>query len=164
MSVTVENPAPCSSKNSNFFLFHQKNIKDPFGKLFSKTVTIFKSSTEAPFLRKIGKFKIGLNLEIMQTGVFSKRSYEKAKGSLHFIFTSFDTHLSKLLSSYILSGFRIFFYFLHPFKESNVSSFVDTVNFNIFLKVIASRVYLYMFSGCENCLLKKPCILSCMSY
>ena len=95
----------------------------------------------------------------MQTGVFSKRSYEKAKGSLHFIFTSFDTHFSKLLSSYILSGFRIFFYFLHPFKESNVSSFVDTVNFNIFQKVIASRVHLYIFSGCENCLLKKPCIL-----
>ena len=95
----------------------------------------------------------------MQTGVFSKRSYEKAKGSLHFIFTSFDTHFSKLLSSYILSRFRIFFYFLHPFKESNVSSFVDTVNFNIFQKVIASRVHLYIFSGCENCLLKKPFIL-----
>ena len=34
--------------------------KKPFGKLLSKT--IFKRSSEAPFLRKIGKFKIGLNL------------------------------------------------------------------------------------------------------
>ena len=81
--------------------------KDPFGKLFSNTVTIFKSSSEAPFLRKIGKFKIGLNLGIMQIA-FSKRSYEKTKGSLYFIFTSFDTHFSKLLASYILSRFRIF--------------------------------------------------------
>ena len=92
-------------------------------------MTIFKSSSEAPFLRKIGKFKIDLNLEIVQIRAFSKRAYEKTKGSLYFIFTSFDTHFSKLLSSYILSRFRIFFYFLHPCKESNVSSFVDTVNF-----------------------------------
>ena len=77
--------------------------EDPFGKLFSKTVTIFKSSSEAPFLRKIEKFKIGLNLEIMQIRAFSKRSYEKTKGSLYFIFARFDTHFSKLLSSYILS-------------------------------------------------------------
>ena len=92
-------------------------------------MTIFKSSSEAPFLRKMGKFKIDLNLEIVQIRAFSKRAYEKTKGSLYFIFTSFDTHFSKLLSSYILSRFRIFFYFLHPCKESNVSSFVDTVNF-----------------------------------
>ena len=59
---------------------------------------------------------------------------------------------------YLDLGF--FFYFLHPCKESNVSSFVNTVNFTIFQKVIASRVYLYIFSGCaENCLLKKTCIL-----
>ena len=77
--------------------------EDPFGKLFSKTVTIIKSSSEAPFLRKIEKFKIGLNLEIMQIRAFSKRSYEKTKGSLFFIFTRFDTHFSKSLSSYILS-------------------------------------------------------------
>ena len=78
--------------------------EDPFGKLFSKTVTIFKSSSEAPFLPKIEtKFKICLNLEIMQIRAFSKRSYEKTKGSLFFIFTRFDTHFSKLLSSYILS-------------------------------------------------------------
>ena len=82
--------------------------EDPFGKLLSKTVTIFKSSSEAPFLPKIEKFKIGLNLEIMQIRAFSKRSYEKTKGSLFFIFTRFDTHFSKLLSSYILSWFRIF--------------------------------------------------------
>ena len=138
MSVTIENPAPCTV---------QKFLIYPFGKLFSKTVTIFKSSSEAPFLRMIGKFKIGLNLEIMQIRVFTKRSYEKTKGSLYFIFTSFDTNFSKLLSSYILSRFRIFSFsytreFYH-FSEGN----------------IASRVYLYIFSGCENCLLKKPCIL-----
>ena len=86
--------------------------KDPFGKLFSKTVTIFKSSSEVSFLRKIGKFKIGLNLEIMKMRALSKRSYEKTKGSLYFIFTRFDTHFSKLLSSYIKSRFRICFYFL----------------------------------------------------
>ena len=119
--------------------------EDPFGKLFSKTVTIFKSSSEAPFLWKIEKFKIGLNLEIMQIRAFSKRSYEKTKGSLFFIFTRFDTHFSKLPSSYILSWFRIFFYFLHPYKECNVSSFVDTVNFTIFQKVIASRLYIYIY-------------------
>ena len=119
--------------------------KDPFGKLFSETVNIFKSSSEVPFWRKIEKFKIGLNLEVLQTRAFSKRSSVKTKGSLYFIFTGFDTHFSKLLSSYILSRFRIFFYFLHPFKESNVSSFVDTVNFTIFQKVIASRVYIYIY-------------------
>ena len=129
-------------KKFEFFFISPKH---PFGKLFSKTVTIFKSSSEAPFLRKIGKFKIGLNLEIMQIRAFSKRSYEKTKGSLYFIFTRFDTHFSKLLSSYILSRFRIFFYFLHPCKESNVSSFVDTVNFTIFQKVIAPRVYIFVY-------------------
>ena len=50
-------------KKFDFFFI---SPKDPFGKLFLKTVTMFKSSSEAPFLRKIGKFKIGLNLEIMQ--------------------------------------------------------------------------------------------------
>ena len=90
------------------FEFFFISPKDPFGKLFSNTVTIFKSSSEAPFLWKIGKFKIGLNLEIMQIRAFSKRAYEKTKGSLYFIFTSSDTHFSKLLSSYILSRFRIF--------------------------------------------------------
>ena len=44
-------------KKFNFFFIspkeHQKDpVPDPFGKLFSKTVRIFKSSTEAPFLRK----------------------------------------------------------------------------------------------------------------
>ena len=90
------------------FEFFFISPKGPFGKLFSNTVTIFKSSSEAPFLRKIGKFKIGLNPEIMQIRAFSKRSYEKTKGILYFIFTSFDTHFSKLLSSYVLSRFRIF--------------------------------------------------------
>ena len=54
-------------KKFDFFFI---SPKDPFGKLFLKTVTMFKSSSEAPFLRKIGKFKIGLNL---------KRSYKKRK-------------------------------------------------------------------------------------
>ena len=52
------------------------------GKLFSKTVTIFRSSSKAPSLRKIGKFKISVNLEIMQIRALSKRSYEKTKCSL----------------------------------------------------------------------------------
>ena len=48
---------------------------------------MFKSSSEAPFLRKVGKFKIGLNLvegpmEIMQIRAYSKRSYEKLKQNL----------------------------------------------------------------------------------
>ena len=129
-------------------------------------MTIFKSShlSEAPFLRKIGKFNFGLNLEIMQIRAFSNRSYEKTKGNLYFILTRFGTHFSKLLLSYILCRFRIFFDFLHPCKETNVSSFVDTVNFTIFQKVIASRVYLHIFSGCENCLLKNTMHSSCMSY
>ena len=68
-------------KKFNFFLFHQKN---PFGKLFSKTK--FKSSSEASFLRKIAKFKIGLNvvegpMEIMQIRAFSKRLYENTKAN-----------------------------------------------------------------------------------
>ena len=37
------------SINSNFLFFHQNKY---FGKLFSKT--IFKNSSEAPFMRKIG--------------------------------------------------------------------------------------------------------------
>ena len=139
-----------------FFLFHQKTLLVNY---FQKPWQYLKSSREAPFLRKIGKFKIGLNLGIMQIEAFSKRSYEKPKGSLYFIFTRCDKVFSKLLSSYVLSRFKIFFYFLHPFKESKVSSFVDTVNFTIFQKVVVSRVHLYIFSGCENCLLKKPCIL-----
>ena len=70
------------SKNANCFLFHQKK---PFGKLLSKT--IFKRSSETPFLRKIGKFKISLNLveapmEIMQIRAYSKRSYEKTEANL----------------------------------------------------------------------------------
>ena len=120
-------------KKFDFFFI---SPKDPFGKLFLKTVTMFESSSEAPFLRKIGKFKIGLNL---------KRSYRKTKGSLYFILTRFDTHFSKLLSSYnfIDLGFFCTSY-TRSKKVSNVSSFVDTVNFTIFQKVIASRVNLYI--------------------
>ena len=53
------------SKNSNLFLLHQKN---PFGKLFSKT--IFKSSSEVPFLRKVGKLKISFNSVEGPMGIF----------------------------------------------------------------------------------------------
>ena len=99
-------------------------------------------------MREIGKFKIALNLEIMQIEAFSKRSYQKTKGSLYFIFTSFGTHFSKVYFQAIFHlAVGFFFYFLHPFKESNVSSIVDTVNFTIFQKAIASMVYLYIFSG-----------------
>lgn len=60
-------------KKFEFFYFTQK--------------TIFKSSSLAPFLRKIWKFKIGLNLvedpkEIMQIRAFLKRSYEKTKANV----------------------------------------------------------------------------------
>ena len=48
---------------------------------------MFKSSSEASFLRTVGKFKIGLNLvegpmEILQIWAFLKRSYEKTKVDL----------------------------------------------------------------------------------
>ena len=121
------------SKNSHLFLLHQKNL---FGKLCSKT--IFKSSSEVPFLRKVGKLKIVFNLvkgpmEIMQIRAFSKHSYERTKANLQFIFTGFVAQFSKFLSSYILSLFRLSLYFLHPYRESNVLCFDDTVNFTIFL-------------------------------
>ena len=96
------NPAP-DQKIRIFLISPQKN---PFGKLFSKT--ILKRSSEAPFLRKTGMFKIGLNLvegpkQIMQITAFSKRSYEEAKANLWFIFTKFVAHFLKLLSSCTLS-------------------------------------------------------------
>ena len=55
---------------------------------------------EAPFLRKIGKLKIGLNvvegqMKIMQIGAYSKRSYEKTKDNLKFIFASLITIVNK---------------------------------------------------------------------
>ena len=63
------------SKNADFFF---KSTKIQYSK------TIFKSSSKAPFLRKIGKLKIGLDsvegpMEIMQIMTFSNRSYEKTK-------------------------------------------------------------------------------------
>ena len=86
----------------------------------------------------VGKLKIGFNLvegpmEIMQIRAFSKHSYERTKANLQFIFTGFVAQFSKFLSSYILSLFRLSLYFLHPYKESNVLCFDDTVNFTIFL-------------------------------
>ena len=99
------------------FEFFFISPKDPFGKLFSNTVTIFKSSSEAPFLRKIGKFKIGLNLEIMQIRAFPKRSYEKTKGSLYTSSLQALTHISQ---SYFQAMFYLdlgFFRFLTPVQR-----------------------------------------------
>ena len=69
---------------------------------------IYKALYEAPFLRKIGKLKISLNvvegpMEIMQIGAYSKCSYEKTKANLKLIFTGFFTQFSKFPSSYIIS-------------------------------------------------------------
>ena len=92
-------------------------------------------------------------MEITQIGAYSKRSYEKTKANLYFIFTRFVVQFSKFPSSYIVSWSRLFFYFLHPCKESNVSCFDDIVNFTIVQKVIASRVCI--FSSCGRVLLKE---------
>ena len=64
---------------------------------------MFKSSSEAPFLRKIGKFKIGLNLEIMQIGAFSKRSYKKRKA----VYTSSLQGLIHISQSYFQAIFYL---------------------------------------------------------
>ena len=53
------------------------------------------------FLRRIGKLKIGLHvvegpMEIMQIGAYSKRSYEKTKANLKFIFTRFFCTILKV--------------------------------------------------------------------
>ena len=111
------------------FEFFFISPKDPFSKLFSNTVTIFKSSSEAPFWWKIGKFKIGLNLKIMQIRAFSKPAYEKnERQSILHLYKLWYTFLKVTFKLYFISIWD-FFYFLHPCKESNVSSFVDTVNF-----------------------------------
>ena len=115
-------------------------------------MAIFKSSSEAPVLREIGKFKIALNLEIMQIEAFSKRSTDARTKKQKAVYTSSLQALVHISQRYFQAIFHLavgfFFYFLHPFKKSNVSSFVDTVNFTIFQKAIASMVYLYIFSGC----------------
>ena len=141
-------------KKFEFFLFHQKTLlvyyfQTPWQ--YSKVLI-----SEAPFLRKIGKFNFGLNLELCKLGHFQTARTKKREE----IYTSSLQGLVHISQSYFQAIFYLdlgfFFYFLHPCKESNVSSFVNTVNFTIFQKVIASRVYLYIFSGCaENCLLKK---------
>ena len=68
------------------------------------------------------------------------------------VFTRFVTHFSKL-------QFQAIFYLDLDFlsKESNVSLFDDTVNFTIFQKAIASRIY--TFRGWESCALKEPFFL-----
>ena len=71
LTAVVGNYRESGAMQFKKFEFFFISPKDPFGKLFSNTVTIFKSSSEAPFVRKIGKFKIGLNLEIMQISAFS---------------------------------------------------------------------------------------------
>ena len=62
---------------------------------------IYKALYEALFLQKIGKLKIGLNvveapMEIMQIGAYSKRSCEKTKANLKFIFTRFFCTILKV--------------------------------------------------------------------
>ena len=77
----IANPRPPDQKIRIFII----SPKKPFGKLFSKTI----SQSEAPFLRKIGNFKIDLNpmvegpMEIMHIRTFSNRSYEKAKSIIY---------------------------------------------------------------------------------
>ena len=67
---------------------------------------MFKSSSEAPFLRKIRKFKIGLNLEITKLwklGHFQKKKKKKRKE----IYTSSLQGLVHISQSY----FQAIFYF-----------------------------------------------------
>ena len=98
---------------------------------------MFKRSSEAPFLRIIGKFKIGLNL---------KRSYKKLKAvytsSLHGLIHISQSYFQAII--YLDLGFFCTSY-TRSKKVMHVSSFVDTVNFTIFQKVIASRVYIYIY-------------------
>ena len=142
-----------------FFISPKKN---PFGILFSKI--ILKSSSENPFSRKIGKFKIGLNLCPKARWKLCKNNNHnhnrnhnhnhKTKASLYLIFARFVTHFSKILWSYILSWSRLSFYFLHPCKKSNLPSLVDTWILPYF-RGLEHKGYIYYFSGCESYLLKR---------
>ena len=121
---------------------------------------MFKSSSEAPFLRKIARLKIGLNsvegpMEIMQIRAFSKRSYKKTKANPQFIFTEFVAQFSKFLSSYILSLSRLSFYFLHGYTRTKKVMFRALMRPRItcFQKDIASRVYI--FNSYKRVLLKE---------
>ena len=96
----------------------------------------------------------------LRVGAFSKWSYTITKKWMLISGSPlqwFVAHFSKFLSIYILSWFRLSFYLLHSCKESNVSYFDDTMNFTIFQKVIASRVYIV--NGCERVLLKEQFFL-----
>ena len=66
-------------------------------------MTIFKSSSEASFLRKIGQFKIGLNLEIMKMRALSKGSYDKRKA----VYTSSLQTLIHISQSYFQAIFYL---------------------------------------------------------
>ena len=90
-------------KKFDFFFI---SPKDPFGKLFLKTVTMFKSSSEAPFLRKIRKFKIGLNLEITKLwklGHFQNARTKKRKA----VYTSSLQALIHISQSYFQAIFYL---------------------------------------------------------
>ena len=83
------------------------------------------------------KFEIWVTLaerrvKIMQIRGFSKRSYKTTETCVYLKFTWFFTHLLKLLSTYILSRSMLSFHSFNPWREVNVSYFVDTVNFTVF--------------------------------
>ena len=152
MSVTIENPAP-DSKNS-FFLFRQKTFLVNY---FQKT--IFKSPSEAPFLRKIGKFKIGLNLvegpmKIMQLINFQSARTKKRK----LICSSFLQGLLHISQSYFQAIFYLDLRFLSiSFTRAKKVMFRHLLTpwiLSYLRNIIASRVYIFI--GCERCLLKEP--------
>ena len=139
-----------------FFSLHQKN---PFGKLFSKTV--FKSSSEAPFLRKVGKLKISLNsvegpMEIMQIRAFSKRSYEKTKANLQFIFTGL-LHNSQIFFQAIFYLYLSFLFISYTRTKKVMFRALMTPRITSFQKDIASRVYI--FNSYKRVLLKELLVL-----
>ena len=140
------------SKNSDFFSLHQKN---PFGKLFSKT--IFKSSSEAPFLRKVGKSK-------------SASTRSKARWKLCKLghFQNARTKKRKLICSSSLQGllhnsqsfFQAIFYLYLDFlfisytrKKKVMFRALMTPRITSFQKDIASRVYI--FNSYKRVLLKE---------
>ena len=84
----------------------------------------------------------------MQIEAFSTRSATLVRktGTVYTLSLHGLIHISqRYFQAIFYRDLGFFFYFLHPFKESNVSSSVDTVNLTIFQKVIASRVYLYIY-------------------
>ena len=120
---------------------------------------VFFPSHKASSFGTINAFLIscghGQVMEIMQIRAFSKRSYEKTKANLQFIFTGFVAQFSKFLSSYILSLSRLSFYFLHGYTRTKKVMFRALMRPRItsFQKDIASRVYI--FNSYKRVLLKE---------